>query len=98
MCHHAGRNPATENTAMRYTRIDLEGSTGNFAVITRKRQSALIEAEVLAPSGSSRHSVRADDRPGQELLAGQLQRALEGYAGTNAEVGEYLDVIKRLAD
>ena len=80
---------------MRYTRIDLEGDTGNFASITRKRESAFIEVEIVSPTGTYTHRVTAGDVHDEWAIAERLRTALDG--GPVGDIRDYVTAIQHLA-
>jgi hypothetical protein len=80
---------------MRYTRIDLEGETGLFASITRKRESAFIEVEIVSPTGTKRDRVTVGDTKGQWAMAQDLRTALDG--GPVGDIRDYVTAIQHLA-
>jgi len=75
---------------MRYTRIDVEGGTGKFASLTRRRGSSVIEAEVIAPEGTTRLSCAVDDDAERRALAERLESELGA--------GDYAEAIRLLVD
>ena len=89
----AGKEPT-----MRITRIDLEGKPGNYAVLTRRRSSDRIEIQVLTPEDETSAAVLVNHIDELETAAVNLQRQLDGYAGTPSEINHYLREIRRLAD
>jgi hypothetical protein len=83
---------------MRYTRIDLEGDTGLFASITRKRGSEFIDVEIVAPEGTTNLRVGADDGIDQWSLAQRLRSTLETDPGAGRTLTDYFTAIRNLAD
>jgi hypothetical protein len=83
---------------MRYTKIELEGRTGNFAVLSRKRDGASIEVEILKPGGTSKQRVHAADAEGLRAMAVKIQEALDGGEGAAADLDAYAGVLALFAD
>ena len=85
---------------MRTTRIDLEGKHGNYATITRKRGSDLIEVTILTPDlpDGRTHHVQADCEEDIWSMAECLQEQLDGVRGTNSMIHDYLRELQRFAD
>jgi len=87
---------------MRITRIDLEGTpgSGNYATITRKRGSDLIEVTILTPDQPDGrvHHVQADCEEDLWSMAECLQYHLDGHRGTNSMIHDYLRELQRFAD
>ena len=85
---------------MRTTRIDLEGHPGNYATITRKRGSDLIEVTILTPAlpDGRTHHVQADCKEDLWSMAECLQEQLDGVRGTNSMIHDYLRELQRFAD
>lgn len=85
---------------MRTTRIDLEGRPGHYAVISRKRESELIDVRMLtpdAPNGRDHH-VQADSVDNIWSMAECLQFHLDGRRGTNSDIHGYFRELERFAD
>lgn len=85
---------------MRITRIDLEGKTGHYATITRKRGSDRIEVTILIPSlpDGRVHHVQADCQEDLWSMAQCLQFHLDGSKGTNSMIHDYHRELQRFAD
>ena len=96
---------------MRISAIELAGSSKTtlrdgtpglqraFARIEREGGSDIIRILFLRPNQPEDvHDVLADDEGDQRSAAEMLQRALDGYEGTNSEVGDYLRILQHLAD
>lgn len=85
---------------MRTTRIDLEGHPGNYATITRRRGSDLIEVTILTPvlPNGRTHHVQADCEEDLWSMAECLQEQLDGVRGTNSDIHDYLRELQRFAD
>lgn len=83
---------------MRYTRIELEGDAGNFAVLARKSGSGVITAEVIKPSGTSAVEINVVDADQRAKAPGRLHQAVEGYRGTQGDIAPYAIAIELLAD
>ncbi len=92
---------------MKTTRIDIEGENGR-ATLRRDGRMIVIEGQRLKKAidtGNGRtclvsESFRllADIRPTNWTVAVDLQRNLDGYAGTSSMIHDYLRVIETLAD
>ena len=85
---------------MRITRIDLEGTEGRYASISRKRDSQYIEVTLLtpeAPDGRD-YQVQADSEDDLFAMAERLQQALDGHRGTNSMIHDYYRQLQWLAD
>ena len=96
---------------MRITAIELAGSSKTtlrdgspglpraFARIERDRGADVIRITFFQPNRPEDvHEVLADDEGDQRCAAEMLQRALDGYEGTNSEVHDYLRILQHLAD
>ena len=92
---------------MKITSINLAGSTEKgkklpraFARIGRTLDGDYIEVETLAPDGAlcRTHLVAPDCEEDIRCEAEQLQRILDGHAGTNTDIEEYVRVLQQLAD
>jgi len=85
---------------MRTTRIDLEGSPGNYATIIRRTGSDHIEVTILTPRlpDGRVHHVQADCRDDLWSMAECLQYQLEGVRGTNSMIHDYFRELQRFAD
>ena len=86
---------------MRITRIEIEGSEGRYATITRRLASPWIEITVLTPSRpEGRGRLVAADADGSELWneARDLHHAVEGRQGTNSDIHDYFRELQRFAD
>jgi len=102
--------PTVKEKTMRITAIELAGSSRTtlgdgkrglaraFARISRRAGDEHITVDLLTHAGERTHQVQADDEEDQRCAAEMLQRALDGYEGTNSEVGDYLRVLQYLAD
>ena len=85
---------------MRISKIEIEGRTGQFAEINRRRQSDLIHVRLLttyAPNGRD-HTVQADSPDDLWSMAECLQYHLDGHEGDETAIHAYFLVIKQLAD
>jgi len=104
-------SPTAKESTMRITSMELAGSSRTmlrdgsagrpraFARIEREAGAEVIRITFLRPNQPEDvHEVLADDEGDQRCAAEMLQRELDGYAGTNREVGDYLRVIQQLAD
>jgi hypothetical protein len=74
---------------MRYTRIDIEGLAGRYAIAARKADAEVIDVEMLLPDLRRMHHVQADSAEDIFSMAQCLQHQLDGYDGSNSEVQEY---------
>ncbi|MBL7134356.1 MAG: hypothetical protein ISS78_09695 [Phycisphaerae bacterium] len=92
---------------MRITSINLAGSIEKgkrlpraFARVSRAIDSDYIEVETLAPDGAlcRTHLVAPDCEEDIRCEAEQLQRILDGCAGTNTDIEEYVRVLQHFAD
>lgn len=79
---------------MRYTRIDIEGLPGRYAVATRRADAATIDVEVLLPEGRHMHHVRANSADDIRSMADCLASQLAGDAARWAEYIEPLHLLK----
>lgn len=87
---------ATKETAMRTTKIEIEGPEGRATV---GREGKLIHIHVYRdPRAADAWVCHARDPEDQEDAARRLHRALEGYDGTRGDLMEYLRVIRTFAD
>jgi len=79
---------------MRYTRIDIEGLPGRYAVATRRADAAAIDVEVLLPDRRHVHHVRSDSTDDIRSMADCLASQLAGDAARWAEYIEPLLLLK----
>lgn len=82
---------------MRTTRIDLEGRPGHYAIISRKRESELIDVQLLAPDtpNGRDHHVQVDSVDDIWSMAECLQFHLDGR---HSDIHGYLRELERFAD
>ncbi|HEX7010765.1 MAG TPA: hypothetical protein VF184_12350 [Phycisphaeraceae bacterium] len=85
---------------MRITRMDLEGTPGHYATITRRTGSDQIEVTILTPDQPEGrvHHVQADCEEDLWSMAECLQHHLDGHRGTNSMIHDYLRELQRFAD
>jgi len=86
---------------MRTTRIDIEGSQGRYATITRRTGSRWIEVTILTPDQPDGKDLRIFAGADQSDLwshARNLQHALDGVIGTNGDIDGYYRQLQRFAD
>ena len=92
---------------MRTTRIDIEGDrgratifrSGSDIVINVTRRSAKPDDTIRLGIGhEDSWVVGCRDHVGRILLAGRLQKTLDGQVGTAGDVADYQRVIETFAD
>ena len=85
---------------MQITRIDIQGTPGNYATITRRPGSETIEVTILTPDQPDGrvHQVQADCDEDIQSMAECLQYHLDGYRGTNSDIHDYYATLQRFAD
>ena len=85
---------------MRITRIDFEGTPGNYATAQTKlgahRKVTHLEVEILKPDYTRRYLVEADDEDDLYRVAKETFRHLEGFDGTGSDVHELYRELSRL--
>jgi len=79
---------------MTYTRINIEGLPGRYAVATRRADAAAIDVEVLLPDARRMHHVHADSSDDIRSMADCLPTQLAGDAARWAEYLELLHLLK----
>lgn len=80
---------------MRYTRIDIEGLPGHYAIATRKPDAGVIDVEMLLPDLRRTHHVRADSAEDIRSMAECLAHHL---AGDEAHWPEYIQPLNLLKE
>ena len=80
---------------MRYTRIDIEGLPGHYAIATRKANAEVIDVELLLPDLRRTHHVRADSADDIRSMAECLAHHL---AGDEARWPEYIQPLNLLKE
>ena len=91
---------------MKITHIEIQGTNGNRAVLTRTKSPVDIEpagnyiqVEVFDSKGLiARHHVMADDSLDQRSMAEGLSYQLEGENDCDTFVQRYHDAVQLLAD
>lgn len=81
---------------MKTTRIDIEGEIGH-ATLQRDGRMIVIEGRTM-PADKSFRLLADAHNPTNWTVAKELQRKLQGYAGTNGDIEEYYRLIQQLAD
>lgn len=79
---------------MRYTRIDIEGVPGRYAIATRKTDAEMIDVELLLPDLRRVHHVQADSADDIRSMAECLAHHL---ADDEALWPEYIQSLNLLA-
>jgi hypothetical protein len=98
MCQPRATNPAAENTAMRYTRIEVRGEqNGCTAVLSREPHAKYIEINLVTPAFAREHRLRADDADARRVMAQTVQHALDGFRGAGGDIREYAAALEHLA-
>jgi hypothetical protein len=80
---------------MRYTRIEIEGLPGRYAIAARKAGAEVIDVEMLLPDLRRTHHVRADSADDIRSMAECLAHHL---AGDEARWGEYIQPLNLLKE
>ena len=80
---------------MRYTRIDIEGLSGRYAIATRKADAEVIDVELLLPYLRRTHQVRADSADDIRSMAECLAHHL---AGDETRWGDYIQPLNLLKE
>ena len=90
---------------MRITRIELAGETKKgqmipdiFATIRRHTTERKIIVEILQPTGSRTHCVRANSAEDLWSMAECLQESLDGAKGTNSMINDVYRELLRFSD
>jgi len=86
---------------MRITRIEIEGQDGYFATIARSPDDQQIVITILTPrfpNGQERR-IPADATEAEFLYqARDLQRTLDGFAGTSGDIASYHHQLRSFAN
>ena len=80
---------------MRYTRIDIEGLPGRYAIADRKADTEVIDVEMLLPDLRRMHHVRADSPDDIRSMAECLACHL---AGDETHWPEYIQPLNLLKE
>jgi len=80
---------------MRYTRIDIEGMPGQYAIAARKADAEVIDVEMLLPDLRRMHHVRADNADDIRSMAECLAHHL---AGDEARWPDYIQPLNLLKE
>lgn len=84
---------------MRLTRIDVEGDArGRRAELTRDGANVIAVIRENGEMVGNAHIVGHTREEDLFELARIVQRALDGYTGTNSEVDDYYRLLQRLAN
>ena len=85
---------------MRISKIEIEGSEGRYATISRRKQSRWIEVMILTPYQPDGTILRIAANAGEDELRNQariLQTTLDGVRGTNGDIDDYFNELLRFA-
>ena len=80
----------------RYTRIDIEGREGHFAVFNRKPQSEYVDVEILTPEIFLESSLPINDHEQQLIGARHIFEQLEGYRPITSALDLYMRPFEHL--
>jgi hypothetical protein len=80
----------------RYTRIDIEGREGHFAVFNRKPQSEFVDVEILTPEIFLESSLPINDYEQQLIGARHIFEQLEGYRPIKSTLDLYMRPFEHL--
>jgi len=79
---------------MRYTKIEIEGLPGRYAIVTRKADTDVIDVELLLPDLRRTHHVRADSADDIRSMAECLAHHLAGDEARWPEYFQPLNLLK----
>ena len=82
---------------MRITRIEMEGRDGHYAIACRKRNSDIIEVEILLPDYNETFTIPAADDEARLRMGQTLRDKLEAPSNNNLLPYEYAMELQRLA-
>jgi hypothetical protein len=83
---------------MRFTKIEVQGDAGHFAVLKRNWTAPTIEVEVITPEGTRTESAPVEDPDGLWRLAAWVQQAIDGRRGCRGDVYPVFSALEHLAD
>lgn len=93
--YEAGRSRGTL-AHPRYTRVDIEGRYGHYAVFSRKSQSNFVDVQILTPEIELESSLPVNDYPQQLIGAEHIFENLEGYRPIASVLDMYMRPFEHL--
>lgn len=82
---------------MRYTRIDLAGRDGTYAMLKREPGAEHIDAEVLVVGARHHHVVQASDANDLDSMAECLHAQLDDHPRRRSRIWLYRQALGHLA-